>query len=103
AAVRVAEVPELDVAPAGVLLEVDPFEQVRGDQVLEPWTGLGDQRPVEMIVLLLLLDGTDSGAAERRNPEDGVQPLQDREPPRGGPVAHLQAFAAAVDRETRPD
>src|SRR5207237_1555142 len=101
APVRVAEVAELDIAPAGVLLEVDPLEQMRGDEVLEPRTGLGNQRPVEVIMLLLLLDGTDPGAAERRKPKDRVQPLQDRKPPRGGLVTHAEVFPQVVDRSRR--
>jgi hypothetical protein len=46
APVGVAEVAELDLTAAGILLEVDPLEQMRGDEVLEPRGVPWDERPV---------------------------------------------------------
>ena len=82
---------------------MDPLEQVRRDQVLEAERVLFDQRPVEMIVLALLLDGADARSAERRNAEQRVQPLQDVQPARERLVADLQVLAKRIDGKRRPD
>ena len=63
-----------------VLLEVNPLEEVRGHQVLEPLRLSGHEGPVEVIVLLRLLHGSDPGRPVRRETEQRIEPLEDREP-----------------------
>ena len=78
ASVHVAKVPEFQLPSLGVELEVNPLEQVRRDQVLEPGSFFGDDAPVVVIVLLLLFDGAQPRRAEGRQAVDGVEPLEDR-------------------------
>ena len=97
--VEVAEVAQLEVPPLGVLPEVHPLEQVRRHQVLEALRLAGDERPVEVVVLLLLLHGADPRRAERREPEDGVEALEDRHPAGHRLVADLEVLPQRVERQ----
>src|SRR5437867_1325824 len=54
-----------------------------------------------MVVLLRLLHGADSGGAERREPVDGVQTLENIHPVRHRLVADLEVLPDAVDGERR--
>jgi len=82
---------------------VDPLEEVRSDEVLEAGRLAGNQRPVEVVVLLLLLHGPEAWRAEGSEPEDGVEPLEDAHPARHRLVGDLQILPEGVDGERGPD
>lgn len=42
-AIRVAEEPEVHIPPPRILFEVDPLQQVTGNQILEPRSVVGDE------------------------------------------------------------
>jgi hypothetical protein len=82
---------------------VDPLEQVSRHEVLEALWLAGDDGPVEVVVLLLLLHRPQPRRAERRQSEHGVQPLEDLDPSSDGGVADLEVLAQRIDREWRTD
>ena len=102
AAVDVPEVPQIEIAPADVLLVVHPLQQVHGHQVLEAGGPVAHLDPVVVVVLLRLLDGAERRRAERLDAEDGVEPLENLQPAADGPVADLQVLAQRVHRQRRP-
>jgi hypothetical protein len=76
-----------------------PFQKMGSDEVLEPRGGIGYKRPVELIVLLLLLDGSKPRGPEGSEAEDGVEAFENSKPVRDCLVSDLQVFAQRVDRE----
>jgi hypothetical protein len=56
-----------------------------------------------MVVFLFLLDRAEPRGCERRHPEQHVQALQRGNPGGHRPVAHLEIFPKAVDRQGRAD
>jgi hypothetical protein len=87
----------------GVLLEVHPLQQMAGHEVLESGRVGWHDRPVEVIVLLLLLDRTEPRRPERRHAKDGIEPFECRDPGGSRLVADLEVLAQAVDRQRRSD
>jgi hypothetical protein len=55
--VHIAKVAKLHITALAVLEKMHPLEQVGAHEVLEARGRLGDHRPVQVVVLLLLLDG----------------------------------------------
>lgn len=103
AAVNVTEVTQFDVPAERVLLEVHPLQQVTCHQILEPGRFGRYDGPVDVVVLLLLLDRANPRCAERRQAKEGVEALESRDPGRGGPMADLEVLAQSVDRQRRAD
>jgi len=103
APIGVTKITQFQIAPVRVLLVVNPLEQVRGDEVLESLRIARYERPVEMVVLLLLLDGPDPGCAEGREAEESVQAFENADPVGHGLVADLQILPQSIDREWRAD
>src|ERR1039457_1039221 len=69
-------------------------------QVLETRAVLRHQGPIEVVVLALLLHRANLGCAERRHPEDGVQPLKDLQPVFGQLVADPRVISS-IGKNTR--
>ena len=78
-----------------------PLQQVHGHQVLEAGRPVRNRNPVVVVVLPRLPDRPDHGRAERRQPHDGVEPLENLQPAGHGPVAHRQVLTQRVDRQRR--
>src|SRR5688572_6190924 len=80
-----------------------PLEEMSRDEILEAGSPVVDHRPVEVVVLLSLLDGSNLRRPEWRQPKDRVEPLEDGDPALRGLVTDLEVFTKRVDRQQRAD
>ena len=101
AAVGVAEIAQVDIPPRRVLLKVHPFQQVGRDQILEPGRVVGHRAPVEVIVLLFLLDGANARHPNGREAKNCIESLECPEPARDRLVRDLQILAQRIDGQRR--
>lgn len=77
-----------------------PFQQMPSHQVLESQRRLLYDVPIPVVMLLLLLDRADARGAERREPMDRVETIENLEPVRDRLVRELQDLLEAVRRAT---
>ena len=70
ASINVAKIAKIQFPAGGVLFEVHPFEEMTCDQILEARSFPRNERPIQVIMLLLLFYSTDAWRSKRGEAKD---------------------------------
>ena len=101
--IGISEVAQLLTPSLGVLAVMTPFEQVASDQTLKPESLVCNLRPIIMVMLGFFFYRADRRRSKGVNPENGIKPLKNIQPPRNRLVGHSKILTQRIDRKWASD